>query len=182
MGHWFEALSCSMTFSITPHIGAGAFRFGMSRAAIRTQVDEVAQPFLRGGVEDTDYYPSLGLFVLYDAAETCEALEFTRPARVLLGGISLLALSKKKALALFAADPALAQDRAGYTCYQQGIGAYYEGSQRAESVIAFPPGYYDKTTEKLRELETLDVTQMSVDELMAFFEKANPSNEKRSSK
>lgn len=164
-----------MTFSITPHLGAGAFRFGMSRTAIRTQVDETPQQFLRGGTEDTDYYPSLGLFVLYNDAETCEALEFTRPARVLLGEIALLPLSKKKALALFAADPALEQDKAGYTCYQQGIGAYYEGSQRAESVIAFSPGYYDKSKGKLRELETLDVTKMSVDEIMAFFEKASPS-------
>jgi hypothetical protein len=160
-----------MTFSITPHIGAGAFRFGMSRTAIRTQVVETPQQFLRGGVEDTDYYPSLGLFVLYNDAETCEALEFTRPARVLLGEISLLPLSKKKALALFAADPALEQDKAGYTCYQQGIGAYYEVSQRAESVITFPPGYYDKSKEKLRELETLNLAEMSVDEIMAFLKK-----------
>jgi hypothetical protein len=164
-----------MTFSITPHIGAGGFRFGMSRTAIRTQVVEIPQQFLRGGVEDTDYYPSLGLFVLYNGAETCEALEFTRPAHVLLEEISLLRLSKKKALALFAADLALEQDQAGYICYQQGIGAYYEGSQRAESVIAFPPGYYEKSKEKLRELETLDVTKMSVDEIMVFFEKPNPS-------
>jgi hypothetical protein len=160
-----------MTFSITPHIGAGGFCFGMSRTAIRTQVIEMPQQFLRGGVEDTDYYPSLGLFVLYNDAEMCEALEFTRPARVLLGDISLLALSKKKALALFAADPALEHDKAGYTCYQQGIGAYYEVSQRAESVIAFPPGYYNKSKEKLRELETLNLTEMSVDEIMAFLEK-----------
>ncbi|MCC2548196.1 hypothetical protein LJY25_17230 [Hymenobacter sp. BT175] len=163
-----------MTFSITPHIGAGAFRFGISRPAIRAQVVETPQQFLQGG-EDTDYYPSLGLFVYYNDAETCEALEFFRPARVLLGEISLLSLSKKKALALFAADPALEQDKAGYTCYQQGVGAYYEVSQRAESVIAFSPGYYDKSKEKLRELETLDVTEMSVDEIMAFLEKANPS-------
>jgi hypothetical protein len=160
-----------MTFSITPHLGAGALRFGMSRTAIRTQVVETPQQFLRGGVEDTDYYPSLGLFVLYNDAETCEALEFIRPARVLLGAISLLPLAKKKALALFATDPALEQDKAGYTCYQQGIGAYYEVSQRAESVIAFPPGYYEKSKKKVRELATLDVTEMSVDEIMAFLEK-----------
>ncbi|TGE20996.1 hypothetical protein [Hymenobacter metallicola] len=164
-----------MTFIIIPHIGAGGFHFGMSRTAIRTQVNEVPQQFLRGGVEDTDYYPSLGLLVLYNDAETCEALEFTRPARVLLGAVSLLPLSKKKALTLFAADPALEQDEAGYTCYQQGIGAYYEVSQRAESIIAFRPGYYDKNKEPLRELAALDVTTMSVDEIMAFFEKANPS-------
>jgi len=131
-----------MIFSVTPHIGAGALRFGMSRAAIRAQLPETPERFFRGEVEDTDSYPSLGLFVLYNDAETCVALEFTRPARVLLDGTSLLPLSKKKALALFAADPALEQDEAGYTCYQQGIGAYYEDSQRAESVIAFSPGYY----------------------------------------
>ena len=84
----------------------------------------------------------LGLFVLYDDAQTCVALEFTRPARVLLGNISLLPLSRKKALRLFEADAALEQDEAGYTYYQQGIGAYYEESQRAETVIAFAPGYY----------------------------------------
>jgi hypothetical protein len=83
----------------------------------------------------------------------------------------LTVLSGKKALALFAADPTLEQDKAGYTCYQQGIGAYYEVSQRAESVIAFPPGYYDKSKEKLRELETLNLAEMSVDEIMAFLEK-----------
>jgi len=131
-----------MTFSLTPHLGAGALHFGMSRAAIRAQLAETPERFFRGEVEDTDSYPSQGLFVLYNAAETCVALEFTRPARVLLDGVSLLPLSKKNAVTLFAADPALEQDEAGYTCYQQGIGAYYEESRRAESVIAFSPGYY----------------------------------------
>lgn len=131
-----------MIFSITPHIGAGVLRFGMSRTAIRAQLTETPDRFFRDEVEDTDSYPLLGLFVLYNEAETCVALEFTRPARVLLGGVSLLPLSKKKAVALFEADPALEQDEAGYTCYQQGIGAYYEESRRAESVIAFSPGYY----------------------------------------
>ncbi|ALW85928.1 hypothetical protein AUC43_12970 [Hymenobacter sedentarius] len=131
-----------MTFSITPHIGAGALHFGMSRTAIRAQLAETPERFFRNEIEDTDFYPSLGLFVLYDGTETCVALEFTRPARVLLDGISLLPLSKKKAVALFKADPGLEQDEAGYTCYQLGIGAYYEESQRAETVIAFSPGYY----------------------------------------
>ena len=131
-----------MIFSLTPHIGAGVLRFGLSREAIRAQLPETPERFFRGGVDDTDSYPSLGLFVLYNESERCVALEFSRPARVLLEGTSLLPLSKKKALALFAADPALEQDEAGYTCYQHGIGAYYEESQRAESVIAFSPGYY----------------------------------------
>ncbi|MGI4820203.1 MAG: hypothetical protein ACRYFV_03225 [Janthinobacterium lividum] len=130
-----------MTFTITPHLGAGALHFGTSRAAIRAQLAETPERFWRGK-EDTDFYPSLGLFVLYNEQETCVALEFTRPARVLVNGVSLLPLSKKKAVALFQADPDLAQDEAGWTCYQQGIGAYYEESQRAESVIAFSPGYY----------------------------------------
>jgi hypothetical protein len=131
-----------MTFTITPHTGAGALHFGTSRAAIRAQLAETPEQFWRGNVEDTDFYPSLGLFVLYKEQETCGALEFTRPARVLLNGVSLLPLSKKKAVALFQADPDLAQDEAGWTCYQLGIGAYYEESQRAESVIAFCPSYY----------------------------------------
>lgn len=131
-----------MTFTITPHIGADALRFGMSRSAIRAQLAETPERFFRGEVEDTDYYHLLGLFILYNEGEECVALEFTRPARVLLNGISLLPLSKKKAVALFHTDPNLEQDEAGWTCHQQGVGAYYEESQRAESIIAFSPGYY----------------------------------------
>lgn len=131
-----------MTFNITPHMGANSLHFGMSRSAIRAQFVETPERFFRGEVEDTDYYPSLGLFVLYNESEACMALEFTRPARVLIGAVSLLPLSKKKAVALMQGDPELEQDEAGWTCYQQGIGAYYEESQRAETVIAFSPGYY----------------------------------------
>ncbi|WP_035566762.1 hypothetical protein [Hymenobacter sp. IS2118] len=131
-----------MIFSITPHVGARELQFGMNRTAIRAHLAETPERFFRGEAEDTDFYAFLGLFALYNAAETCVALEFTRPARVLIGEVSLLSLSKKKALALFEADPALEHDGAGYTCYQQGIGAYYEASQRAGSVIAFSPDCY----------------------------------------
>jgi hypothetical protein len=132
-----------MTFTLTPHLGADILRFGMSRSAIRAQLAETPTQFLRAEVEDTDYYPSVGLFVIYQEGEICVALEFTRPARVLLSGISLLPLSKKKALALFHEDATLTQDDAGWTSYQQGIGAYYEESRRAETIIAFSPGYYE---------------------------------------
>jgi hypothetical protein len=160
-----------MIFSITPHLGAGTLRFGMSRLAIRAQLAQTPHPFLRADVEDTDFYAELGLFVLYDEAERCVALEFTRPARVLLGDVSLLALSKKKAVALLGADPAFELDTASYTCYEVGIGAYYEVARRAESVIAFAPNYYEKSQQQKRTLETLDLEQLSLDELWDFIKK-----------
>jgi hypothetical protein len=132
-----------MTFAITPHLGANTLHFGMSRTALRTQLAGTPERFLRGNIEDTDYYPSLGLFILYNDSELCVALEFTRPARVLVNGVSLLPLPKKKAMALFQTDSTLEQDDAGWTSYQQGVGAYYEEAQRAESVIAFSSGYYE---------------------------------------
>lgn len=131
-----------MDFLLIPHTGAGALHFGLSRSVIRTFFAEVPEQFFRGGTEDTDYYPSQGLFVLYDAAERCVALEFTRPARVFWDDVALLELSRKEAVARFRADPGLEQDASGYTCYQLGIGAYYERPKQAETVIAFSPGYY----------------------------------------
>jgi hypothetical protein len=131
-----------MEFIITPHIGTDLLQFGMSRAIIRALFAELPEQFFHAGTEDTDYYPALGLFVLYDAAQVCVALEFTRPARVLLEGVDLLDLSKKEAIARFRATPDFEQDASGYTCYYSGFGAYYEQLKRAESVIAFEPGYY----------------------------------------
>jgi hypothetical protein len=126
-----------MNFLITPHADVGAVQFGMVRSVIHTLFVEAPEQFFRGDTEDTDYYLSHGLFVLYDAAEICVALEFTRPARVLLDGIALLELPKKEAVARFKADPNFEQDASGYTCYQLGIGAYYERPKQAETVIAF---------------------------------------------
>ncbi len=131
-----------MDFLITPHVGVGAIQFGMARSVIHTFFAEVPEQFLRGDTEDTDYYLSHGLFVLYDTAEICVALEFTRPARVFLDGIALLGLPKKEAVARFKVDPNFEQDASGYTCYQFGIGAYYKRSKQAETVIAFSEGYY----------------------------------------
>jgi len=131
-----------MKFIIIPHIGTDLPQFGMPRAIIRELFAEFPAQFFRAGTEDTDHYPTLGLFVLYDAAQVCVALEFMRPARVFLEGIDLLELSKKEAIALFRATPDFEQDADGYTCYYSGFGAYYEQLKRAESVIAFEPGYY----------------------------------------
>jgi hypothetical protein len=132
-----------MNFSIIPHIGAGDLRFGMSRSDIRKLIPDAPEQFFRGGSEDNDYYSSLGLFVIYDAAESCVALEFTRPARVTLDALDLLALSKKEAVAIFGAESGFEKDSSGYTSYQFGIGAYYEQAKQAETVIAFSKGYYD---------------------------------------
>ena len=131
-----------MDFSITPHIGAGDLRFGMSRAAIRALFLETAKQFFRADTEDTDYYSSLGLFVIYDGAEQCVALEFARPAHVSLDELDLLALSKKDAVARFKTEPNFEKDASGYTSHHFGIGAYYEKPKHAESVIAFSKGYY----------------------------------------
>ena len=132
-----------MEFSIIPHVGAGDLRFGMSRLAIRELFLEVPERFFRGDAEDNDYYPLQGLFVIYDATELCVALEFTRPAHVVLDELDLLALSKKEAVARFGTEPDFEKDSSGYTSYHDGIGAYYEQPKRAETVIAFSKGYYD---------------------------------------
>ena len=132
-----------MNFSITPHIGVGDLRFGMSRPAIRELFSGVPEQFFRGGEEDTDYYPSAGLFVIYNATEACVALEFTRPAHVVLDELGLLELSKKEAVARFGIEPDFEKDSSGYTSYHHGIGAYYEQPKQAETVIAFSKGYYD---------------------------------------
>ena len=131
-----------MDFMITPHVGVGPMHFGMVRSVIRALFAEAPEQFFRADTEDTDYYLSHGLFVVYDASQVCVALEFTRPARVLLDNIALLELPKKAAIARFRADPNFEQDARGYTCYQFGIGAYYEQSRWAETVIAFSKGYY----------------------------------------
>lgn len=132
-----------MDFPITSYIGAGDLRFGMSRFAVRELFPEIPEQFFRGDIEDTDYYSSLGLFVIYNAAEQCVALEFARPAYVTLDKLDLLALSKKDAVARFKTEPNFEKDASGYTSHHFGIGAYYEESKQAESVIAFSGGYYD---------------------------------------
>jgi len=115
----------------------------MSRPAIRALFSDVPKQFFRADEEDTDYYPLEGLFVIYNATEVCVALEFTRPAHVILDGQDLLKLSKKEAVVRFRAEPGFEKDSSGYTSHHHGIGAYYEQSKQAETVIAFSKGYYD---------------------------------------
>ncbi|MEK7951728.1 hypothetical protein [Luteolibacter soli] len=87
--------------------------------------------------------------VFYDDDGRVEAIEFVEPGRAMLGGVDLLGMSYADLVKLITEqDPEVMIENDGFTSEKLGIGSYAPGGigepeDPAETVIVFPPGYYD---------------------------------------
>jgi hypothetical protein len=145
----------AVDFAIDPYVGVGPIRFGMTRAEVRNVVGAVPQPFRRNRFErlDADAFLALHMFVYYKEPDVCDAVEF--------GGIAVPTFDREALLGrnfrevyefLRAHDPTLQIHDTGLTSLQLGIGIYMSSlkedadwDRETEGVIAFEPGYFDRT-------------------------------------
>lgn len=70
-----------MRFLISPFVGAGKIKFGMTPDQVRL-LGGVFDSFKRAeeSVFPCDYFENLGVFAYYNASGVLEAIEFTEPA------------------------------------------------------------------------------------------------------
>jgi hypothetical protein len=142
-----------MTWDILSHVGVGAVRFGQTREIVRRFFKEKPTEFFKAPDDPvkTDYFESDGVFIFYNANDTCEAVEFCKPAIVTWQNKQLLPLPLGELL-----DYMRSQDNnldeedtvSGFLSYKNGIGGYIEDIEEleepAETIICFRRGYYDE--------------------------------------
>ena len=143
-----------MEFQIEPFVGAGALKFGMSPAQVRSICGDDYVSFKRVPTVAVphDLFESLGLFVYYNKIGIVEALEFTKPAKPIYKQNNLIALS----YAMFQTflqkdDPILEIEEDSIISHRLGIGAWYphgadEPGNPAETIIVFEKDYYGENS------------------------------------
>lgn len=139
-----------MIWEIVSHIGVGPIRFGQTREVVRQFFKEKPTEFFKGNDPvKTDYFEQEGVFVFYDANDTCEAVEFCKPAIVEWQKKQLLPLPLGELLEYMRnQDESLdeADTVSGFLSYKNGIGGYTEDVEEleepAETIICFRPGIY----------------------------------------
>jgi hypothetical protein len=160
-----------MAFHLVPYVAVGPLRFGMERAEIHTLLgpSEVSvKPF---GTVECDDYPSLGIFVEYDANSQCAYVALAAPTAVLYKGKDLLRLTVKQLSKLLADDAHLETGGDTLTSRLHGTGAVFEYKTKPVArITAFKKGYYDQSDEKIRKVETLNLHEMSDEEIWHFIE------------
>jgi hypothetical protein len=137
--------------NIVPYESLDQIRFGMPRDEVRKAVGVSFTEFVRNefSAAPTDNFDTLSLFVNYDSAHRCEAIELAPPAEANFMGKDLLAMSFAEAAKWISTlDAKLHVDEAGLTSYKFGLGLYAPDHQDSpekpsESVIVFRKGYYD---------------------------------------
>jgi len=129
---------------IIPHVGAGAIRFGMTRADVGDVVQGVAVRRRRNprDASEYDFFREEGFFVYYDVADRCVAVEFGPGARVTYDSFELFGEAAHVALAWARSrDPDLVV-KDGFVSKAMGLAMYAPWLEhRPESFMIFRPNY-----------------------------------------
>ena len=138
-----------MVWGIASYAGVGPILFGQNRTLVRQFFEEESTEFYKSASDavTTDYFKEAGVFVFYDKADSCEAVEFTKPATVKWREQQLMPLPLGEVLEFMRSqDEDLEEDESGFTSYKNGIGGYTEDieelTELAETIICFRQGYY----------------------------------------
>jgi hypothetical protein len=160
-----------MTFLLVPYVAVGPLHFGMARADIQALLGPPEASIKPFGTVECDDYPSRGIFVEYDANLQCAYVALSDPASVLYEGKDLLRLTVKQLSKLLADDAHLELGADTLTSRLHGTGAVFDYKTKPVArITAFKAGYYDQSDERLRKLETLNLHEMSDEEIWNFIE------------
>jgi hypothetical protein len=160
-----------MTFPFLPYVAVGPLRFGMERAEVQALLGPKGVALKPLGTVACEDYPSLGLFVEYDANFQCAYVALSATTSVLYQGKDLLRLTIKQLRKLLADDVHLELGADTLTSRLHGVGAVFDYQTKPVTrIMAFKKGYYDQSDEQLRRLETLNLHELSDEELWHFIE------------
>ena len=140
-------------FEITPFVGVGAIRFGMTSREVQQLSLGAMSSFRRNLLEplQSDQFEEFNLVVSYKLSGGVEAVEFGKDANLLFAGVKLFDQNVEQLKALLLThDPNLEVDYDGFIAHKIGIGAYVLGADDEDgspaeliSIIVFEKGYYD---------------------------------------
>ena len=142
-----------MDFELFPLKGANDIEFGMTADMVRERMTGTYSTYEPGHDGNlADMYHDIGAAFSYDQDGHLEACEFFRPARALLGGIDMLALTMPQVEAILKQlDPSTAStDTEGPTAYDLALGPWIENpdGEGDEALITTfvigKAGYYDE--------------------------------------
>jgi hypothetical protein len=136
-----------MRLNISPYIGAGPLRLGMTREQVRIAMSSAVREFSKSFTSHckTDDFQDWNLHVFYKDEYVCNAIELFRGSNPFLHGISLLSTNYSSLLAEFRRrDPDLEIDASGLISRKLGVSLYAPQLEAPpESVMVFERGYYD---------------------------------------
>lgn len=143
-----QRLTVYMHLSIEPLNGVKGLPLGSSKATVRSFFSGELKVFRRSPTSvPADYWPDLGVFAYYKADSALEALEFTSPAILELGGASLFPISMEVALRfLRQTDPNVKVEIDSAISNALGISIWTaigkEADSQVETLLLFGAGYY----------------------------------------
>lgn len=140
-----------MDFEVTPLVGVGKIRFGMTQNEVRVAMGAPHEVFFKSTTSaiPTDAFLRHAVHVFYKPPGICVAVEFYVPSQVVISSKNLLGVSYAEVRQLLInLDPDSSEDDAGLTCLSLGVGVYAPShlefpDDATESVIVFKAGYYD---------------------------------------
>lgn len=138
------------SWQIEPFVGVGPLTFGMTRDAVRQQLNEEPRVIVKNpGHSPMEQYPRSGFQAHYDSLDKLELVEFYPHALVKIGGIELLGRELEAVRRDLARVGLSARDDGvGDIMYDsQGFGLYLEGGEIA-SVSAFSREYANRKLAK----------------------------------
>lgn len=138
-----------MKFVITPNVGAGPIKFGMTRNEVRQVINLPAREYEGGHTLPSDSFRGSGVAIHYREPDSCEVIALSLPANPIFRNRSLLKGQSLQVLNLWlkSIDDSVVNDICGITAYELGIALYTPDYDlfkfmRPEDALISAPGYY----------------------------------------
>lgn len=140
-----------MDYDITPHVGVGPLKLGMTRDDVRTTLGSEVTTFGESdGGMPIDAFNDLGVHAHYRPPGILEAIQLWGPASPTLDGQPLLKRPFREIRDwVRSQDPDVEIEDDGLTSKKLGIASYAPSAKKSprtppEGVFVFEPGYYEK--------------------------------------
>lgn len=135
-------------WEITPYVGVGPLRFGLTRSQARSLLGTSVSAFRKGpyASTETDAYDGLGLHLHYDGNDRLECIEAWGSCPVYYKDAALLNASVQEVLERLANLGLSSRYDDGYFLDDGGF-ALYAPDDVVKAVTVYRKGYYDEAPE-----------------------------------
>jgi hypothetical protein len=140
-----------MNLTISPNVGVGPIRFGMTIEQVRAAIPYFPRSLKKTSVSayPTDIFRDIGVHVFYKAPGLCEAVEMGGVAAPTFQEKTIIRRPFHEVLAwIRSVDPDVQVSNSGLKSFKFGISLYAPGvgedaSEPVQGVMVFERGYYD---------------------------------------
>ncbi len=137
-------------FDLKPGVGAGKMTFGMSPQDVRQVMDGEPVIFRKTPSDDfpCDFFSEAGVFCYYDKSGRLNAIEFTQPARPVIGGFAFVGMEFEPAKVILASlGREIEEETDSAISFGLDVSIYSslakdDAAAPVETVLIFREGYY----------------------------------------